>query len=175
MDSFTIRWMESMHTGDDFSFINQTLEAGLDEGPLILAPQKARRTPPSGMQQDYRALVFVNPDWLAAHLVEHQEELSHEFWLGICQDVPRERRETAESALWHFAKLLDDLSGRNRKRPRPAKAALSNENSRPLTYGSVTDPTISNFEAVLEQVGDGFDAVALAHKSLPARILISRA
>lgn len=171
MDTFRIRWVDSMHTADDFELILQALEVGRDEGPIILVPRRtARRLGPQA-GADYQALVFDNPDWLGAHLIEHREQLDHEIWLGVCEDVPREKRQNATGALWHFAKLIDELSGRNRKLPRPARAAASAS----LVYGAVKEPATECVEAFLEQSGDAFESLAAEYESLPASVLISRA
>jgi hypothetical protein len=172
MDNFSIRWVGTVHTGDDFELILQTLEAGRDEGPLILAPRASFRTPSSDTNRNYRSLVFENPDWLGAHLAEHRNDLNHEIWLGICQEVPREKRDLATAALWHFAVLLDDLAKRNKRRPRPARAAAIEENLKPLDYGTVGTAPISSFKAVLSHSGEAFDDVAAAHGALPPTILI---
>lgn len=175
MDKFKIRWVDSFHTGDYFEHILQALEVGRDEGPIILVPQRAARKLGSQARSNYQALVFENPDWLEAHLMEHQTELDHEIWLGICENVPREKRQSATGALWHFAKLLDELGGRNRKHPRSARAISSSENSSSLTYGAVKAPPIESFNAFLEQSGDAFESLAAEYKNFPASVLISRA
>lgn len=171
MDKFRIRWVDSMHTGDDFERILQALEVGRDEGPIILVPRRTvlRLGPQAGA--DYQALVFDNPDWLGAHLIEHRDQLDHEIWLGVCEDVPREKRQNATGALWHFAKLINEFAGRNRKLPRPARAAPSAS----LVYGAVKEPPTECVEAFLEQSGDAFESLAAEHKSFPASVLISRA
>jgi len=171
MDNFSIRWVGTVHTGDDFELILQTLEAGRDEGPLILVPRASFRTPSSGTNRNYRSLVFENPDWLGAHLAEHREDLNHEFWLGICQEVPHGKRDLAAAALWHFAALLNDLVKRSTRRPRPARAAANKERA-PMDYGAIETAPISSFRAILNHTGDAFDDLALAHGALPPSILI---
>lgn len=170
MDKFQLRWIDSLHTGDDFEIILQALEVGRDEGPIILVPGTASRKSASQMRSDYHALVFDNPDWLGAHLAEHQDELSHEIWLGICENVPREKRQIATGALLQFAKLLNELRVRKSK-PRRSARALSRE---PLTCGSVKEPPIESFDVLLEQSGEVFEEIAAEFKNLPASILISR-
>ncbi|GEO00582.1 hypothetical protein NSE01_24140 [Novosphingobium sediminis] len=171
MDKFRIRWVDSMHTGDDFELILQALEVGLDEGPIISVPRQAARRLGTKVGADYQALVFDNPDWLGAHLMEHRDQLDQEIWLGVCEDVPRDRRQNATAALWHFAKLINELAGRNRKLPRPARAA----SSAPLVYGAVEESPTESVEAVLEQSGEAFESMASEYKDFPASILISRA
>lgn len=171
MDKFRIRWVDSMHTRDDFELILQALEVGRDEGPIILVPQRTARRLGTKAGADYQALVFENPDWLGAHLVEYRDQLDQEIWLGVCEDVPRDRRQNATGALWHFAKLINELGGRNRKLPRPARAA----SSEPLMYGAVKAPPTESVEAFLEQSGDAFESLAAEYKNLPASVLISRA
>ncbi len=175
LEKFKIRWVDSLHTGDDFELILQTLEVGRDEGPIILVPQRAGRKPGFQTGSDYQALVFDNPDWLGAHLMEHQDELNHEIWLGICENVPREKRQIATGALWHFAKLLNKLGGGKRKRSRSARASSSPENSVPLTYKAVKESPIESFDALIEQSGEAFESLAADYKNLPESILISRA
>lgn len=176
MDKFHIRWMDSVHTGDNFELILQTLEVGRDEGPIILVPQRAASKPGFQAGSDYQALVFDNPDWLGAHLMEHQDELNHEIWLGICENVPREKRQSATGALWHFAKLLNKLRGaKQKKRSRSARASSSPENSVPLTYGAVKESPIESFDALIEQSGEAFESLAADYKNLPESVLISRA
>lgn len=171
MDKFRIRWVDSMHTGDDFELILQALEVGRDEGPIILVPRRTARRLGTQAGADYQALVFENPDWLGAHLIEHRDQLDHEIWLGVCEDVPREKAQNAKGALWHFARLVDELAGRNRKLSRPAKAAASAS----LVYGAVKEPPTECVEAFLEQSGDAFESLAAEYKSFPASVLISRA
>ena len=171
MDKFRIRWVDSMHTGDDFELILQALEVGRDEGPIILVPRRTARRLGTQAGADYQALVFENPDWLGAHLIEHRDQLDHEIWLGVCEDVAREKAQNATGALWHFARLVDELAGRNRKLSRPAKAAASAS----LVYGAVKEPPTECVEAFLEQSGDAFESLAAEYRSFPASVLISRA
>ena len=58
MDKFRIRWVDSMHTGDNFELILQALEVGRDEGPIILVPRRAARRLGTKAGADYQALVF---------------------------------------------------------------------------------------------------------------------
>lgn len=171
MDKFRIRWVDLMHTGDDFELILQALEVGRDEGPIILVPRRTARRLGPQVGADYQALVFDNPDWLGAHLIEHRDQLDHEIWLGVCEDVPREKRRNATGALWHFAKLINELAGRKPKVPRPARAALSTS----FVYGAVKEPPTEHVEAFLEQSGDAFESLATEHRNLPTSVLISRA
>lgn len=175
LDKFKIRWVDSVHTGDDFELILQTIEMGRDEGPIILVPRRSARKPGSQKGADYQALVFDNPDWLDAHFMEHQDELNHEIWLGICENVPREKRPNATGALLYFANLLNELGGRNRKSPRSVKAISSSENLISLTYGAVKESPIESFDALIEQSGEAFESLAADYKNLPKSILISRA
>lgn len=169
MDKFRIRWVDLMHTGDDFELILQALEVGRDEGPIILVPQRTARRLGTKAGADYQALVFENPDWLGAHLVEYRNQLDQEIWLGVCEGVPREKRQDATVALWHYAKLINELAGR--KRPRPGRAG----SLAPLVYGAVEEPPAECVEAFLEQSGEAFETMALEYKNIPATILISRA
>ncbi|WP_168727534.1 MULTISPECIES: hypothetical protein [Sphingomonas] len=171
MDKFRIRWVDSVHTCDDFELILQALEVGRDEGPIILVPRRTARRLGTKAGADYQALVFENPDWLGAHLVEYRDQLDHEIWLGVCEGVPREKRQNATVALWHYAKLINELAGRHRKLPRPARAA----SSAPLVYGAIKEPPTECVEAFLEQFGDAFESMAAEYKNFPANILISRA
>ena len=170
MDKFRIRWVDSVHTCDDFELILQALEVGLDEGPIISVPRRAARRLGTKAGADYQALVFENPDWLGAHLVEYRDQLNHEIWLGVCEGVPRERRQDATVALWHYAKLINELAGWNRKLPRPGRAG----SLAPLVYGAVKEPPAEFVEAFLEQSGDAFESMAAEYKNFPANILISR-
>ena len=175
MDTFKIRWVGSVHTGDDFGLILQALDVGHDEGPIILVPQRTSGKIGSKLGSFYQALVFDNPDWLGAHLVEHQDELSHEIWLGICENVPQEKRQNATGALWHFAKLLNKLGGKDRKPSRSARTISSPENCVSLTYGAVKEAPIERFDAFIVQSGDAFESLAADYKNLPASVMISRA
>ena len=76
MDKFRIRWVDSVHTCDDFELILQALEVGRDEGPIILVPRRTARRLGTKAGADYQALVFENPDWLGAHLVEYRDQRS---------------------------------------------------------------------------------------------------
>lgn len=175
MDRFRVRWIDSVHTGDDFEQILQFLEVGRDEGPLILVPQQTSHRPRFDAKQNYQAVVFENPDWLGAHLAEHRHDLNHQIWLGISEAVPREKRDLATAALWHFAKLLNDLAGSNKKRKKTMGTAEGVEAAKPFNYQAIEQAPISSFNAVLEQTGEAFVEVAAAHRDLPSSILISRA
>ncbi|QHD69732.1 hypothetical protein GS397_23640 [Sphingobium yanoikuyae] len=172
LEKIKVRWVDTMHTGDDFDLILQALEVGLDEGPLMLVPRRRRPAPQA--EASYHAQVFENPDWLRAHFSEHESELNHEFWIGICENLDCQRRDTATAALWHFCRLTDALAGRNKKGRRLAQSIRENKGERELTYGAIPAPPQDSFDAVLENVGDAFDDVALLHKDLPRTILISR-
>jgi len=120
MERARIRWIEPQHTGDDFGQIKDAMEAGDDEGPIILLPVRQRGRGISKASGRYPAQLFENPLWLIAHLVEHANDLDREFWIGICEN--RERSTDAvTSGLWHFKELLNRLGGMKRSTCLPAK------------------------------------------------------
>lgn len=175
MKKFTLRWIGSMHTGDEFELILQALEAGLDEGPLVVAPQPPSRGSGQRKASHYRAQVFENPDWLRAHFAEHSDDLDNEFWIGICENIDRRHQGTATAALWHFSRLLDELAGRYKVRSKPSHSAPEGQNDSQLTYGAITSSPQDSFVAILDNVGEAFAEVSRMHRGLPSSVLISRA
>lgn len=159
----TIDWTLSHDVTDKSEWIMSTLEAGYDEGPLIVVEAIAR--PPGRRPGRATAWIFQDCSWYLAHLAYHADDLSGERWVGIVRGTARANGPTALSAL------------------RYVQAAIAPPQRRPLTLSRRPQPSIPNYSVVesfeplsepisIEHVGEGKSDVifALPHVGLLTEI-----
>lgn len=100
----------SDHPGD----ILAQIEAGYDEGPLLIVPALAR--PVGGRPARVRACAFRTAADYLAHLAFHADALEGERWVGIVRGAAKTNGETALAALQHIVARLAEIGSAKRRR-----------------------------------------------------------
>jgi hypothetical protein len=103
VEQIVIEWSESHHANDDEAFIRSHLDAGRDEGPLIVIPYSSKG-PSRGPKQ--AAQIFENVDRYISHLQHHADELNDERWVGLVRGVSRDQKEGVLAVLYGIAQIV---------------------------------------------------------------------
>lgn len=144
-----IDWPSS-HDHEDFN-IREQLEAGGDEGPLLVLSPEGRRRP--GREQF--VAIFRNVDWYIASLVEQTDNSPRERWVGLVRGSERENGDAAVAALQRLAHRLALKVAR-----RPKSIESQDRDQVSVTYGALTDAVDWDGDLAIENHGDGFDDVS---------------
>ncbi|WP_375398137.1 hypothetical protein [uncultured Sphingomonas sp.] len=137
------------HDYEDFN-IREQLEAGGDEGPLLVLSAEGRRRP--GREQF--VAVFRNVDWYIASL-EHDGNVPRERWVGLVRGSDRENGDAAIVALQRLAhRLLSKVA----QRPKPIGSRDRDQVS--IAYGALTDAVDWDGDLAIENRGEGFANVS---------------
>ena len=151
MSTIEVDWPGSHDAADDASFVMAMLEAGYDEGPLLVVPCDPARSP------SFRAAggpqVFKDTSHYIAHLVAHEGQLSGDRWVGLVRGSERENGTAALAALTH---LRDAIAPRKRRRSASPAA---------LDYSAYSDNPGFSGELRIVHVGEYADEV---HAAFPA-------
>ncbi len=157
MRTVTIDWPVSHDAADGEDAIMGSLEAGYDEGPLIVLPWgpggPGRGRPGSG------PLVFADASDYLAHLAMHGDEVSGERSVGLVRGSARENGEAALAAL---AALRDKVPAAGR-RPRPSGRVAQPPAADYASYAGT--PALAD-EVRVEHIGEGLDDVRRRFPSL---------
>lgn len=95
-----ISWPEAHHPGDGTSLIEQSMEAGLDDGPLLVLPLDRGRGP---KKPHFVPTIFPEVVHYLAHLSEYADDLGGERCLAIVQHGAD--RDVALAFLMHLQQL----------------------------------------------------------------------
>lgn len=172
MDRLHIRWDGPHHTGDDTSLLRDAIAIADDEGPIILVPNHRRGRAKSKAALAYGTQVFESMSWLISHIAVHGEDLDCEFMLGICEDVPQDRRDLAISGLCRIGHFLNKTAGFARKQRVPGTAQTSVKNWAEMKHGTVSDAPVKDFSLRVENGGDSYEEIARLFPDLLPNMLI---
>lgn len=110
--------------------IREQLEAGGDEGPLLVLSAGGQRRP--GREQF--VAIFRNVDWYIASLGEEADNAPRERWVGLIRGSQRENGDAAVAALQRMAHRLAPKVAR-----RPKSIGLQDRDHVSVAYGALTD------------------------------------
>jgi hypothetical protein len=146
--TITIDWPCSHDASDGDDAIMQSLEAGYDEGPLIVVPWGR---PGRGWGRPAGdALVFADASQYLAHLAMHADEVSGERSVGLVRGSACRNGEAALAAL---VGLRGQLSGAAQPPRGPGRA----RRPEPLNYAAYAGTPVFDGEVRVEHVGEGLD------------------
>lgn len=144
------------HDHEDFN-IREQLEAGGDEGPLLVLSAEGRRRP----GRERFVAIFRNVDWYIASLVEQADNAPRERWVGLVRGSDRENGDAAVAALQRMAQRLAPKVAR-----RPKSTGSQDRDQVSVTYGAFTDTVDWEGDLAIENQGDGFDDVSRMYPAL---------
>ncbi|WP_419809062.1 hypothetical protein [Sphingomonas sp.] len=144
------------HDYEDFN-IREQLEAGGDEGPLLVLSAEARRRP--GREQF--VAVYRNVDWYIASLVEQDGNVPRERWVGLVRGSDRENGDAAIVALQRLAhRLLPKVA------QRPKRIGSRDRDQLSVAYGALTDIVDWDGDLAIENRGEGFGDISRMYPAL---------
>lgn len=150
-----IDWPYSHDCGD--GDIRMQLEAGGDEGPLLVLSNDGR----GGSGRGGLVAVFRNVDWYLASLIDGEADFPRERWVGLVRGSERENGEAAVAALQRIANLVGSS-----RRTGKVRSRFNREGVKAVPNGALTDPVVFDQPVTVENYGDGFDDVARAYPML---------
>ena len=100
----TVFWPWSHDGGDDPSQIQSELEAGGDEGPLLIVPCRLTR---GGPRPYVTTHIYRDVHSYLAQLAVGEEHCEGERWIGLVQGTFRTNEASGLFALSHFKELID--------------------------------------------------------------------
>lgn len=103
MREIEIDWACSHDATDDESMIMGLLEAGGDEGPLIILPWSSH---PGRSNRSDEVEVFENALHYVAHLAMHEADGPGERFVGLVRGEDRKNGDEALAALLHLKRTL---------------------------------------------------------------------
>lgn len=155
-----IDWPYSHDCGD--ADIQSQLEAGSDEGPLLVLSAERSSSPRSVKVIG----VFCNVDWYLASLVDDEEATTRERWVGLVRGSERNNGDAAVAALQRVALAIEPA-----RKPRRTRSSRSQEPVEKTPY-AVTNPVDFEGSITVENGGDGFNDVVQAHPAMLPRMLV---
>lgn len=139
------------------SDIREQLEAGGDEGPLLVLSAKGSRR----LDREQLVAIFRNVDWYMASLVEHKDNVPRERWVGLVRGSDQENGDAAIAALQRLANQISP------KMTQRAKSIGSRDRDQiSVVYGALTDAVDWDGNLAVENRGEGFDDVSRMYPSL---------
>ena len=150
-----IDWPHSHDCGD--GDIQMQLEAGGDEGPLLILSNEGQ----SRFRSGRLVAVFRNVDWYLASLIDGEANFPRERWVGLVRGSERENGKAAVAALQRIANLVGSSRSTGKIRSR-----FSREGLKATPNGALTDLVIFDQSVTIENYGDGFGDVARAYPAL---------
>ena len=151
-----IYWPYSHDRGDDN--IEYQLEAGGDEGPLLVIPARRRTKPGSPTAIG----VFKNVDWYLSSLAFNDDaDVSRERWVGLVRGSDRANGDAAVAAL---QRLAHNLSTTRKVRLGPLGHRGKTVSSVP--EGALTELIAFDGSIMIKNDGEGFKDVARVYPAL---------
>ena len=156
MKTVTIDWPTSHHCDDDHDQVRQQLEAGGDEGPLLVVPMKESGTG----RARAKCQIFRDVDSYVGHLAmgEVEGDAEGERWVGLIRGSFHNNETEGLASLYYLKGLLDPKT----KRRRLKNPAATND------HFVMIGPFTSEGVQTIENLGDGFDEVSTAFPALTA-------
>lgn len=163
-----VDWPFSHDALDDFEQIRCTLEAGGDEGPLLIlvSPRPSPRWTPA------EPLIFKDVDCYIAFLASDDDRLADERWAGLVRGSARDNGPLALAALDALKSLVP---ARRKKRPGTRRELEPPPPTHVPVYAPLRGPFPSARDLVVVSVGEGWRDVADAFPALSRRVEVKRA
>jgi hypothetical protein len=159
--SIRIEWPYSHDRGD--RDIQSQLEAGGDEGPLLVLSAERSSSPGSVKVIG----VFLNVDWYLASLVDDDEVTPRERWVGLVRGSDRDNGDAAVASLQRLALALAPT-----RKSRPVRGSLARAAVDKTPYGALTEAAEFDGSITIENSGEAFDDVVAAYPMLLPRMSV---
>lgn len=165
IDHIQVQWFGTHHAQDAENLIRSHLEAGGDEGPLLIVPwgSRAGRSLKSGQQPT----LFKDVDCYIAHLTAHSDTVEGDRWAGLVRGVRQNDRALALGVMARIAKLIAPHP------PRPHRGPSRRPRPPAEDYAVLVGPHPLSADIEVENFGDGFDEISATFPALTENMLLA--
>ncbi len=150
-----IDWPHS-HDCSDYDIQTQ-LEAGGDEGPLLVLSAGGRRGPRS----NGLVAVFPNVECYLARLNGDADDFPRERWVGLVRGSDRENGVAAVAALQRMADIVAPRSRVSKPRSR-----FAHKTAKVVPDWALSEAVIYDGPIEIENCGEGFEDVGISYPVL---------
>lgn len=163
MTEITIDWCSAHNVQEwdgDPDWVAQQLEAGFDEGPLIVVPEPRPGGPKTIPQ------IFRDVSTYISHLACYRDQLDGERWIGLVRGWDSLEHENVLAAIYK----LGVLSASKPVRPMPFRD--KSKASPPMDYQVLAGPFKQTTRVMIDHQGEGLDEVLVHYPTLCLSIVL---
>lgn len=163
MIEITIDWCDGHNVQDwdgDPDWIGQHLEAGYDQGPLLVIPE-----PRPGRPKPV-PLLFQNVSTYISHLAIYKDQLDGERWIGLVRECEPSEVEDVLAAMHK----LGVMSAGSLTRPMPFR--VKSPISPPMDYQVLTGPFKQSKRVMIDHQGEGLDELLRYYPTLCLSVIL---